>query len=157
MKLKITSIIALAVLLAVAGPLFAQDKGVQNTNPQVIGQAPAFYIDVQGKRTDVADAYLKPVINGLTEAFDVKGGQVPKGNTGFELRVFVITKGDATFVTTILLAQISDKQPVYVLVGSSTTVVDAASADKLGKDTIQHIASAIDVFVDSMSKDRSEQ
>ncbi len=144
MNLK-TTILALA--LAIASPLFAQSK-------------PTLYMDVNTnvKGPDpVAQAFLKPIVDGLTEVFDIKPGTAKKGETSFEVRVFIVNGGvDKDFVTVIVTAKPDKEESFRIYIGSDTVLVTKEHAEADGNETLKDIGGGMTAFIDAMSPSKDQ-
>jgi len=159
MKIK-SLLLAVAVLLAI--PTFAQNtpKAAPKEQPRLA--QPVMYVDVAtaGASKDpdsTAEVFVNQIADGLSQAFDLKGGHVPKGETGFELRIYIINSGDKDFVTAILLIKPSEKSELYVFLGGEALSTTSSEAEKDGQDTFEDIRKGIENFLDQNSGDKGSQ
>lgn len=176
MKTKL-SILAIAVLAALPmyGQSFNPHRGQDATPPTVEKPAPqqpkeepkeqpklaqpVLYIDVEfagksEKLDSTAEVFVNQIADGLSQAFDLKGGHVPKDESGFELRVYVIEKeGVGDFITTLLLIKPSDKSDLYAFIGGDALLTTSADAEKDGLDEFEDVRNGLEKFLDEYSDD----
>lgn len=159
LRLLFASILAFAVLSI---PTFAQTmpKSVPQENQKKPTTRPVLFVDIHGntKGPDaVSAAFLKPIMDGLLEAYELHGGEAGANESAFELRVFILVKGDQYYVSAILLAHLRGEN-IRFYAGSATLVTVKETAEADGQHTFAYLADTINEFLDQISaSNKSEQ
>lgn len=142
--LSIALLFQVSSLVLGAIPVTAQDT-------KALPPRPVFHIDVHSnvKGPDpVSTVFLKPVIDGLDEVFDIRPNHVPLNEEGFELRVFIVVNDDQYYVSFVLLAKLKNED-IRIYVCSDVLVTTKMNAEVDGQATFNDLAQAIDKFLDT--------
>jgi hypothetical protein len=154
-RLLFEAFLAVAIL---STPTFAQTTGAPvSAQPKVQAVRPVLHLDVQTNvegPDPISTTFLKPIIDGLNETFELRPNRATIGESGLEVRIFVLAEKDQYFITTVVLAKTKDEN-LRIYVSSTVLITNKETAEVDGQGIFAVITDNIKAFINEISKTHS--